>query len=104
MELYRAFPKEMNDRQNYVVGLSGIQLTLAYLIFYLVRDLRIPHLEAIQHIHHLKKHCTFRHDDPLFAFMYDSTKKQLKNHSSTTAINRLMLAFLDVLHEERKKK
>ncbi|MCH7320659.1 hypothetical protein LZ480_02060 [Solibacillus sp. MA9] len=100
-ELFKAFPKEMYDRKKYVIGLSGIQITLAYLTFYLVRELRITHLEAIQHIHHLKKHCTFQHDDPLFRFLYDSSKKQLKNHSTTTAIKRLMLTFLEILHKER---
>lgn len=102
MELYKVFPKEMYNRKKYVIGLSGIQITLAYLAFYLVRELRISHLEAIQQIHHLKKHCTFQHDDPLFQFLYDPAKKQLKNYSTTTAIKRLMLTFLEVLHKERE--
>lgn len=102
--LHAAFPKEMSDRKKYVIGLSGIQIALAYLFFYVVRELRISHLEAMQHIHILKKHCTFQHDDPLFDFMYDPTKKQLKNHSTTTAINHLMFAFLEILHNERKEK
>lgn len=101
-ELNKMYPNKMADRKNYVIGLSGIQITLAYLVFYLVRDQKITHLEAIKQLHVLKKHCTFRHDDPIFSFMYDSTKKQLKNHSTSTTINKLMFAFLDILHLERK--
>lgn len=102
-EINKMYPNKMKDRKNYVIGLSGIQLTLAYLVFYLVREQKITHLEAIQQLHVLKKQCTFKHDDPLFSFMYDANKNQLKNHSTTTAINKLMLAFLDILHKERKE-
>lgn len=101
-ELYKIFPKEMHNRQQYVVGLTGVQIALAYFIFMTVREQRISHLEAIRTIKHLKKHCTFRHDDPLFAHLYDSKTKQLKNHSSSTAIKKMMSQFLDIMHKERE--
>ena len=101
-QLYATFDKKMGNRNQYVIGLSGIQISLAYLVFHLVRELRIPHLEAIHQIQLLTKHCTFQHDDPLFSFMYDPDKQQLKSHSSTTTIKKLMLAFHEILHKERE--
>ena len=92
----------MGNRNQYVIGLSGVQITLAYLVFYLVRELRIPHLEAIHQIQLLTNHCSFQYNDPLFSSMYDPEKQQLKNHSPTTTIKKLMFTFLEILHKERK--
>lgn len=95
------FPKQMHNRKKYVVGHSGIQIALAQTVHLLTRESSLSHLEAIRLLKLLKKRCTWRHEDALFAHMYDEQSKQIRTHSSTTAIKKTSLAFLTVIHEER---
>lgn len=95
------FPKSMHNRKKYVAGLSGIQIALAYTVYMLTRESSMSHLEAIEQLKLLKRKCNWQHDDPLFNHMYDAQKKQIRTHSSTTAIKKTMQAFLTVIQEER---
>lgn len=98
------FPQQMANRKRYVTGLSGIQVSLAYTVYYLTKKYSITHLEAIQQLRVLKKHCSWKHDDPLFSHLYDSTTRKIKDHSSTTAINKTALNFIGMIGKERMVK
>lgn len=95
------FPKHMENRKLYVSGLSGIQIALALTVYSLTRNPLVTHIEAIGMLEKLNRHCTWRHDDPIFAHMYDSATGQIKNNSTTTAIKKTMLEFLRVIEEEK---
>ncbi|MEK4711972.1 MULTISPECIES: DNA sulfur modification protein DndB [Sporosarcina] len=95
------FPRQMANRKQYVAGLTGIQIALASTVYALTREESITHLEAIDMLKLINKQCTWQHDDPLFAHMYDPSSKRIKSHSTTTAINKTVLEFLLVINEER---
>ncbi|MEH7248583.1 DNA sulfur modification protein DndB [Neobacillus niacini] len=95
------FPKQMGNRKKYVTGLTGIQVALAYTAYKLTKNYSISHLEAIQQLKKLKNYCSWKHDDPLFIQLYDPTLKKIKNHSSTTTIQRTATKFLALLDQER---
>jgi DNA sulfur modification protein DndB len=94
------FPRKMADRKRFVTGLTGIQIALAYAIYQLTKNYSITHLEAIQQLKVLKRHCSWRHDDPLFTQLYDPTTRKIKNHSSTTAIGNLAMIFVAIIEKE----
>ncbi|WP_153720933.1 DNA sulfur modification protein DndB [Sporosarcina cascadiensis] len=96
------FPKNMADRKRYASGATGVQMALAYTVFTLTRERSISHKEAIRLLKVLKRHCSWRHDDPLFSHMYDKQSGRVRNHSNTTAVKRTMMKFLKVIHEEGK--
>lgn len=96
------FPRRMADRKQYVTGLTGIQIALANTVYALTREHPITHLEAIKMLKLLNKRCTWKHEDPLFAHMYNPATKQLKAHSTTTSIKKTVLAFLIVINQERR--
>ncbi|WP_246483774.1 DNA sulfur modification protein DndB [Heyndrickxia vini] len=98
----RLFPRQMENRKKYVSGLTGIQIALAYTVYQLTRNQSTTHMEAIEKLIALKKHCTWKHTDPLFTHLYDPTSGRIKNHSSITAIQKLSLIFLSKLELERK--
>ncbi|WP_286228515.1 DNA sulfur modification protein DndB [Neobacillus mesonae] len=95
------FPSQLANRKKFVSGLTGIQVALAYAIYHYTKKHSIPHLEAIQQLRSLKKNCTWKHDDPLFIHLYDTTTRRIKHHSSTTAIQKTAFKFLNILDKER---
>ncbi|MEK5071446.1 DNA sulfur modification protein DndB [Sporosarcina sp. FSL K6-1508] len=97
------FPRKMANRKQYVTGLTGIQIALATTVYTLTRENSITHIEAINMLKLLNKQCTWRHDDPLFAHMYDHSSQRITSHSTTTAINKTLLRFLLVINQERGK-
>ncbi|MBS4219041.1 hypothetical protein KHA96_12010 [Bacillus sp. FJAT-49711] len=96
----KLFPRNMSDRNKYVTGLSGIQIALAYTVFILIRQYSISHKEAIRMLASLKKHCSWKHHDPLFAHMYNPATGKIAHHSSTTAIQNTALAFIKKIKGE----
>lgn len=99
----RLFPPRMADRSKYVVGLTGIQIALAYTVYLLTKEHGIKHKEAIDILHLLKKQCTWKHDDPLFKHMYNPATGRIRSHSTTTAIKKTSMKFLRAIHAERSK-
>lgn len=97
------FPKIMYNRNKYVAGLSGIQIALAYTVFIIMRENKVSHFQGIELLQLLNNRCTWRHNDPIFAHMYDPAICKIKKHSSTTAIKKTMLNFLTVIEEERSR-
>ncbi|WOV84746.1 DNA sulfur modification protein DndB [Sporosarcina jeotgali] len=95
------FPKKMPNRENYVCSKTGIQVALAQTAHTLTRGEGISHKEAFELLKLLNKQCTWKHDDPAFAHMYDKTGGRIKNHSSTTSIKRTVLQFLKMIDQER---
>lgn len=94
------FPRQMGNRKLYVSGLTGIQIALAYTVYTLTRNHPISHIEAIGMLKKLNRRCSWKHDDPMFAHMYDSASRQIKNHSTITAVKKTMLEFLRAIEEE----
>jgi DNA sulfur modification protein DndB len=94
------FPKKMTDRTTFTSGYSGIQIALAQTIHQLRKHHEIPYEEAINHMLHLKKACTWKHDDTLYSHIYDPLKKRVKNHSTTNAIQKTALAFKRKIEQE----
>ncbi len=99
----RLFPKTMANRNKYVYGLSGIQIALAYTVFILIRKYSIPHQEAIRMLLPLKKHCSWKHTDPIFAHMYNAETGKITNHSTVTAIQHTAKAFFVKIESERDR-
>lgn len=97
---HQLFPKQMNNRKKYVSGLTGIQIALAQTVYKLMQEGVSSYLEAISMLQLLNKQCKWTHDDPLFANLYNPTVKQVKKHSTTTAIKQLTLQFLLIIKEE----
>lgn len=95
------FPKQMANRKKYVTGLTGIQVALALTIYELTKRYSMPHLEAIKQLKDLKPNCSWKHDDPLFAHLYDPATRRIKHHSSTTSIQRTAFKFIAMLNTER---
>ncbi|MFD9627226.1 DNA sulfur modification protein DndB [Peribacillus muralis] len=89
----KIFPKKMTNRKTFTSGYSGIQIALAQTVQQLHRHHEIPFEEAIEHMLRLKNACTWKHDDELFAHIYDPVKKRVKNHSTTNAIQKTALQF-----------
>ncbi|MCP2033589.1 DNA sulfur modification protein DndB [Planomicrobium sp. HSC-17F08] len=94
------FPRQMGNRKLYVSGLTGIQTALAYTVYTLTRNHPISHIEAIGMLKQLNRRCSWQHDDPMFAHMYDPSSGQIKNHSTITAVKKTMLEFLRAIEEE----
>jgi DNA sulfur modification protein DndB len=95
------FPRQMADRKRYVTGLTGIQIALAYTVFHLTKKYTITYQEAFQLLKLIGKHCTWKHDDPLFMHIYDAKKRKVKDHSSTTAIKKTAMTFISLIEKER---
>jgi DNA sulfur modification protein DndB len=91
------FPAQPADRTNYVSGLSGIQISLAYMVFQLVKHNQLSHHDAIQRLALLKKNCSWKHTDPLFRHLYDPSSRKLKNHSGIKSIEKTTQHFLSIL-------
>lgn len=98
---HELFPKQMGNRRKFVVGLTGIQVALAYTVFHLTKNYSISHQEAIKQLSSLKNYCTWKHDDPVFSHLYDSTTGRIKHHSSTTSIQRTAWEFKAIIDKER---
>ena len=96
------FPRKMANRRKYVTGLSGIQMALAYTVHLLTRTYGLKHDEAIDLLKHIKKQCTWEHQDPLFKHMYSPETGQIRNHSNTTAIKRTAVEFLKIIEQARR--
>ncbi|XJZ26997.1 DNA sulfur modification protein DndB [Bacillota bacterium Lsc_1132] len=97
----KLFPRQMANRKQYVSGLTGTQVALAYTVYLLTKKYSIPHLEAIQQLMLLKNLCTWKHNDPLFSHIYDPSTSKVKNHSTTTAIEKTAMNFITILDRER---
>lgn len=95
------FPRQMANRKKYVTGLTGIQIALAYTVYLLTKSYQVTHTEAIAMLKLLKKQCTWQHDDPIFAHMYNPETRQLRSHSTTTAIKKTTIEFLKIIERER---
>ena len=95
----KLFPRQMNNRNKYACGLAGVQIALAQTVFMLTRLHNISHLEAIERLQQLNHICSWQITDPLFAHMYNSKKKALERHSSSTMVKRTTKRFLDALNE-----
>lgn len=95
-------PKRPADRKQFVSGISGVQISLAYAVLLLVKKHNISHLEAIQKLNNLKKVCTWKHTDPLFTHLYDSSTKRIKNHSRTTSIAKTAFEFVLIIEKGAK--
>ncbi|PLR95894.1 DNA sulfur modification protein DndB [Bacillus sp. T33-2] len=96
----KIFPRQMANRKRYVSGLTGIQVALAYTVYQLTKKPTINHKEAIKRLQSLKKHCTWKHDDPLFSHLYDPSTGRIKNHSTTTAIENTAMQMISILEGE----
>ncbi|MGM9923251.1 MAG: DNA sulfur modification protein DndB [Bacillus sp. (in: firmicutes)] len=94
------FPKKKVNRQLYVCGLTGIQMALAYTIFLMRRSYNQTYEEALGHAMSLKSICTWKHDDPCFAHLYDKGAKKIKYHSSTPNIQQTAHNFLDAMSKK----
>lgn len=94
------FPRQLSNRKQYVSGLAGIQIALAYTVYTLTRNHPVSHIEAIGLLEGLNHRCSWKHNDPIFSHMYDAKTGQIRNHSTTTAIKKTMLEFLRVIEEE----
>ncbi|MCM3768282.1 DNA sulfur modification protein DndB [Neobacillus niacini] len=94
------FPKQMGNRTKFVTGLSGIQVALALVVYNLTKNQSISHLEAIKQLSLLKKHCSWKHDDPIFSHLYDPVTRKISHHSSSTAIQRTAVKFLAILNKK----
>lgn len=99
-KLQQIFPKQAADRKKYVSGISGVQIALAFTVFHYMRQENQGYSEAFRKLNCLKKVCSWRHDDPLFAHMYDAVKKRIKGHSSVTAVKRTALCFISAIDRE----
>lgn len=97
------FPRQMNNREHFVAGFTGIQIALAYTVHMLMKEHGIKHMEAIKMIGLLKKQCTWKHQDPLFQHIYHPAVKQIRSHSTTTSIKKTTYAFLRAIDVERSK-
>lgn len=93
-------PKQAANRKKYVSGISGVQIALAYTVFHYVRQEKQGYNEAFRKLDYLKKVCSWKHDDPLFAHMYDAAKKRITGHSSVTAVKRTALRFIATIDRE----
>ncbi|MFS0782521.1 DNA sulfur modification protein DndB [Bacillus sp. 1P06AnD] len=91
------FPKNGHNRKKFACGLTGIQISLAYTVFQLVRDYGYTYDEAIAALDGLKKNCTWKNDDPLFAHLYVRETRKLKNHSVSNMIKWTSQQFLETL-------
>ena len=94
------FPRQMADRNRYVVGLTGIQIALAYTAYLLMKEHSIKHMEAIEMLGLLKKRCTWQHDDPLFKHMYNPVTGQIRSHSTSTSVKKTSVEFLRAINAE----
>jgi DNA sulfur modification protein DndB len=103
-EFYRVwlelFPEKAYNRQQYVSGLAGIQIALAYTVYLLTKEQRLPHRKAIHKLLKLKSSCTWEHHDPLFAHLFDPTTGRIKNHNKKCSIQKTARKFLMSLTEE----
>ena len=97
------FPTNYSNRVKYVVGYSGIQISLALTVHYLIIQHKISHQQAIDLLPLLNKQCTWTHDDKMFSHIYDEASGKITRHSSTTAINRTMMQFLRAINQEMEK-
>lgn len=97
------FPKKYSDRKQFVVGYSGIQIALALAVYYLAIQYKMTHEEATDLLPLLNKQCTWKHDDKMFAHIFDAQKGQIVRHSSSTAINRTMMQFIIAINKEMEK-
>lgn len=91
------FPKQMHNRQKYACGHSGIQIALAQTVFLLTRQHGITHLQAIERLKQLSNICTWDIDHPMFAHLYSPTKKTIERASTSTAIKKTTMQFIDAL-------
>lgn len=96
------FPRKMANRRQYVTGLSGIQIALAYTVHLLTRTYSLKHIEAIDLLKHLNKQCTWEHQDPLFEHLYSPETGRIRNHSNTTAIKKTAVEFLKIIEQARR--
>lgn len=94
------FPKKANNRQQYVSGLAGIQIALAYTVYVLMKEHRLPPQEAIHKLIKLKSSCTWEHRDPLFTHLFDTTTGRIKNHNKKSSIQKTARNFLMRMTEE----
>ena len=95
----KVFPKSAQKRNQYVTGLSGIQIALALTIYQLVKDHQLTYQQAISQLKHIKKSCSWRHDDPFFLHMYNTQKERLDRHSSATSIKRTAQGFVAIIQQ-----
>lgn len=96
----KIFPKKAMNRDIYVAGLSGIQIALAFTVFNLSIQNKISHQEAIKLLPLINRHCTWKHNDPMFKHLFDKTSKKVRSHSSTTAITKTTFEFLIAINKE----
>lgn len=100
----KIFPKKATNRDIYVAGFSGIQIALAFTVFNLSIQNKISLQEAIQLLPLVNRHCTWKHNDPMFKHLFDEASKKVRRHSSTTAISKTMFEFLIAINKESKVK
>lgn len=93
------FPVKAWNRQQYVSGLAGIQIALAYTVFLLNKEQKLPHRRAIHKLTSLKS-CTWEHHDSLFTHLLDTTTGRIKNHSKKCSIQETARKFLAKITEE----
>ncbi|MDW0113131.1 DNA sulfur modification protein DndB [Sporosarcina saromensis] len=99
-KLQQIFPKQAANRKKYVSGISGIQIALAFTVFHYVRQEKKDYTEALRKLDCLKKICSWKHDDPLFAHMYDAEGKRITGHSGVTAVKRTALSLITTIDSE----
>ena len=95
------FPQRMKNREDYVCTTTGVQVALAQTAHTLVRGEGITYAESFALLKLLHKQCTWRHDDPAFAHMYDALTGRIKHHSNSTTIKRTVIQFLKMIDKER---
>lgn len=89
------FPCGGGNRKQYVCGLSGIQIALAYAVYQLVSNDGLTYFQAIDHLKQFKEYTTWKHNDPLFQDFYDEQKKRITYHSNQQSIIKLANVFLN---------
>ena len=92
------FPKNPANRKKYTSGYTGIQIALAQTVYQLILHQKLSYEEALKRLLLLKKHCSWKHDDPIFDHIYDTRKKVITSHSSTVAIQKTAIRFTGFLN------
>ena len=97
----KLFPENMNDRSQFVCGLSTVQLSLAYTVHKLTKTHNLTYLEAIQALTSLAQYCTWEKNDPLFSPFYNEEKQRLIGFSGNASISFITDIFVELIVRER---
>jgi DNA sulfur modification protein DndB len=95
------FPKQMNDRTQYVSGISTIQIALAYTVHTLTKKYKMTYPEAIQSLTIIPHYCSWKKNDPLFSSYYNQETQNLIRFSGRSTIYALTDTFEELIIKEK---